>query len=355
MKYTIQVGRNKKINKMKRLVAFVLVMALTAGYFPSNMMQNVSAAKSKSKLNASKITMEVGKKRRLTLKKAKQKVKWSVVSGKSFVKLSRKTGKSITLTAKKKGKATVQAKCGNQKYKCKITIVNKAKQTVTTESVNNSAVTTTIAVSSTVQPNATQLQTTSTEQITTQYHPTTEAPATETKAADLSKYGTITKKTINGITYNILTNPTDAFKEVERDQYLSTGFKSSKCSGYFIGTITCDINLNDYGTDYNFLELMGKIQVIDDYGIDVSNNVFLYEYYNYNDDRRIYFEFVDSKGVCLNITSIEIFLDFEFYSTTDLHYWNYKNPDEGLCMSYIESNSFKIAPQSKKLVMTRGE
>ena len=344
MKYTMQFDRNK----MKRLVAFVLVMALTAGYFPGNMMQNVSAAKSKSKLSASKITMEVGKKRSLTLKKANKKVKWSVVSGKSFVKLSRKTGKSIMLTAKKKGKATVQAKCGNQKYKCQITIVNKAKQTVTTESVNSSAVTTTIAVSSTVQPNTTQSQTTSTEQITTQYHPTTEA-------ADLSKYGTITKKTINGITYNILTNPTDAFKEVERDQYLSTGFKSVKCSGYFISWMTCDKNLNDYGTDYNFLELMGKIQVIDDYGIDVSNNVFLYEYYNYNDDRRIYFEFVDSKGVCLNITSMEIFLDFEFYSTTDLHYWNYKNLDEGLCIQYSESNSFKIAPQSRKLVMARGE
>ena len=64
--------------------------------------------------------------------KANQKVKWSVVFGKSFVKLSRKTGKSITVTAKKKGKATVQAKCGNQKYKCQITIVNKAKQTYST-------------------------------------------------------------------------------------------------------------------------------------------------------------------------------------------------------------------------------
>lgn len=65
---------------MKRMVkglSLVLVCALVAGITVP-----VSAAK-KMKLSSKKITLKVGQKKKLEVKNAAKKVKWSVKSGKS--------------------------------------------------------------------------------------------------------------------------------------------------------------------------------------------------------------------------------------------------------------------------------
>ncbi len=76
-------------------------------------------AATKIKLSKTKLTLYVKKTATLKVKGTKKKVTWSS-SNKKVAKVS-KTGK---ITAVKKGTATITAKVGGKKYKCKVTVKN---------------------------------------------------------------------------------------------------------------------------------------------------------------------------------------------------------------------------------------
>lgn len=75
----------------------------------------------KIRLNKTKVTIKVGQTYKLKVKGTKKKVKWTS-SKKSVVSVSKK-GK---IKGKKKGKATITARVGKKKLKCKVKVVMKA-------------------------------------------------------------------------------------------------------------------------------------------------------------------------------------------------------------------------------------
>ena len=109
-----------------RASAAALAFCLLATAAP---VANVDAA-AKTKLNKKKITIKVGKTKKLKIKNLKgKKVKWKT-SNKSVVKI-KKTGKKtvVKLKGKKAGTATITAKVGKKKYKCKVTVKGTKKNT----------------------------------------------------------------------------------------------------------------------------------------------------------------------------------------------------------------------------------
>lgn len=119
---------------------FMLCMAIAMTIVvPTVTVDNISTveAASKVKLNKSKVTLYEGKTTTLKVKGTKKKVKWSS-SKKSVATVSSK-GK---VKAKKKGTATITAKVGNKKYKCKVTVKAKKKaESVPAFSVNTQDIT----------------------------------------------------------------------------------------------------------------------------------------------------------------------------------------------------------------------
>lgn len=97
----------------------VFLLAVTLGVFGN--LESVNA-KSKIKISNSKITLTVGQSKPLKVKGTKKKPKWS--SSKKSVATVSKKGKVV---AKKTGSATITAKIGKKKYKCKVTVKNKKK------------------------------------------------------------------------------------------------------------------------------------------------------------------------------------------------------------------------------------
>ena len=73
----------------------------------------------KVKLSKTRLTLYLKKSATLKVKGTKKKVKWSS-SNKKVASVSKK-GK---VTAKKKGTATITAKVGKMKYRCKVTVKN---------------------------------------------------------------------------------------------------------------------------------------------------------------------------------------------------------------------------------------
>ncbi len=103
----------KRMSKMlKPFLSLVIIAILVFTLSPAH-----SSAAKKVKLSKTKITLNVGKTKTLKLKNNKKKVKWS--SSKKKVATVSKKGK---VTAKKKGTATITAKAGKKKYKCKVTV-----------------------------------------------------------------------------------------------------------------------------------------------------------------------------------------------------------------------------------------
>lgn len=111
----------KKIHYGKRLVALVLALFMVFTMMPSNA---VWAKSNKIRMSKSKLSMQVGQKKTLKLKKVSKKqtkkIKW-----KSSKKKVASVSKKGVVTAKSKGKATITAKYKGKKYTCKITV--KAK------------------------------------------------------------------------------------------------------------------------------------------------------------------------------------------------------------------------------------
>lgn len=109
----------KAIGFTKQMISVVLVLALVLILVPTS----ASAAK-KVKLNKTKVTLKVGKTVTLKLKNNKKKVKWTS----SNKKVATVTSKG-KVKAKKAGKATITAKVGKKKYKCKVTVQAKKSTT----------------------------------------------------------------------------------------------------------------------------------------------------------------------------------------------------------------------------------
>lgn len=84
-----------------------------------------SHAASKIKISKTKASMTKGKTMQLKVKGTKKKVKWS--SSKKSVATVSKNGK---VTAKKSGKATITAKVGKKKLKCKVTVYPDYRKTI---------------------------------------------------------------------------------------------------------------------------------------------------------------------------------------------------------------------------------
>lgn len=113
----------KLTKQTKRIFACGLAFALvvTGSEFPSN---TASAATKAAKLSKSKASVTVGKTVKLSVKNATKKVKWST-SNKKIAKVSKTSGKkkaTAVIKGVKAGTATITAKVGNKKLKCKVTV-----------------------------------------------------------------------------------------------------------------------------------------------------------------------------------------------------------------------------------------
>lgn len=85
------------------------------------------AAGKKAALSSKKVTLSVGKSKKIKLNDTKGKVKWEVTKGKRLITLKKKSSSGVTITAgKKTGAAVVQGKVGKKKYRCKVTVTKKA-------------------------------------------------------------------------------------------------------------------------------------------------------------------------------------------------------------------------------------
>ncbi|MBD9055729.1 MAG: leucine-rich repeat domain-containing protein [Eubacterium ventriosum] len=102
--------------QMKRIVAVMLSIMMVFTLVP---LSSVNAAY-KAKLNKKSVTIYVGKTVQLKVNNNKKKVKWST-SNKKIATVTNK-GK---VKGKKAGKATITAKVGKKKYKCKVTVKKK--------------------------------------------------------------------------------------------------------------------------------------------------------------------------------------------------------------------------------------
>lgn len=113
---------NRKIIRKIQVITGLLALAL--------MMVGpcVSANAASAKLNKKTATVTVGKTVKLKIKNTGSKVKWT--SSNKKVATVKKSGKyGAVVTGKKTGKATITAKVGSKKLKCKVTVKKKSSST----------------------------------------------------------------------------------------------------------------------------------------------------------------------------------------------------------------------------------
>lgn len=118
----------------KQTFAWILAVMMVFSIFPAT---QVNAA-TKPKLSKTKITMTVGQSKKLKVKgiskKRAKRIKWK--SSKKKVVTVTKTGK---LKARKAGKATITAKVGKKKLKCKVVVKRKRKKARKKKESNSSS------------------------------------------------------------------------------------------------------------------------------------------------------------------------------------------------------------------------
>ena len=118
----------------KQTFAWILAVMMVFSIFPAT---QVNAA-TKPKLSKTKITMTVGQSKKLKVKgiskKRAKRIKWK--SSKKKVVTVTKTGK---LKARKAGKATITAKAGKKKLKCKVVVKRKHKKARKKKESNSSS------------------------------------------------------------------------------------------------------------------------------------------------------------------------------------------------------------------------
>lgn len=183
-----------KNNARGLAIAMSAVMALSVSVVP--------AEAKKAKISTTKVTVTVGKAKKVTVKNA-SKVTWKITSGKANIKLSKKSKKGATIKGKKKGtaKIAVTMKSGKKNIKKTIKVTVKAKKTTDTTKKN---ATSTPAVTPTASPVATP---TATPEATPTATPEPPAEPTTPPAEgysrvvlDLSQAVDATKS--GGVTYN---------------------------------------------------------------------------------------------------------------------------------------------------------
>lgn len=120
-----------KTRKGFKSLALLLALILAIGFSP---VTNVEA-KAAPRLNYKKVTLVQGKKKRLKVRNLKKgrKVKW--YSTKKSVATVSKKG---VVKAKKKGKATIVAKVGKKKYRCKVIVKKKTTKKKSTKKKSTS-------------------------------------------------------------------------------------------------------------------------------------------------------------------------------------------------------------------------
>lgn len=179
-----------KNNARGLAIAMSAVMALSVSVVP--------AEAKKAKISTTKVTVTVGKAKKVTVKNA-SKVTWKITSGKANIKLSKKSKKGATIKGKKKGtaKIAVTMKSGKKNIKKTIKVTVKAKKTTDTTKKN---ATSTPAVTPTASPVATP---TATPEVTPTATPEPTTPPAEGYSRvvlDLSQAVDATKS--GGVTYN---------------------------------------------------------------------------------------------------------------------------------------------------------
>ena len=103
----------------KKNMAIVLSFMLAAA---SIAMPSTESKAAKMKLNKSSVMVAVGKKVSLKVKGTTKKVSWTT-SKKAVASVSKKG----VVTGKKAGKATITAKVGAKKFRCKVTVKKSSK------------------------------------------------------------------------------------------------------------------------------------------------------------------------------------------------------------------------------------
>ena len=179
---------------MKKSRILAVILSLTMVFSMAGISGfNVSAA---AKLNKKKITISVGQTVKLKVKKNSKKVKWKS-SNKKIVTVSKK-GK---IKGKKVGKATITAKIGKKKLKCKVKVVaKKTKNDKTVKPANPSQV----PAQTTKAPNKPQPPVT-----TTKGQDQPQTPAATTKGQDQPQTPAATTKSQEPATTAKPTTPDD--------------------------------------------------------------------------------------------------------------------------------------------------
>ncbi|MCM1246202.1 MAG: polysaccharide deacetylase family protein [Roseburia sp.] len=104
----------------RRMLSFVLALVMFLGVAIP-----VQAAK-QVKLSSKKVSVKVGKTKKLQVKNTTKKTKWSVVKGKGCIQLTKKKKQSVVIKGKKAGSAKVLAKVGGKKLYCKVSVKGEA-------------------------------------------------------------------------------------------------------------------------------------------------------------------------------------------------------------------------------------
>ena len=135
-------GDKRMSHKLRKTLCLVLVFALAFMLPVAGSAQAKKKTKKKGvKLSESKISLTVGKKKKIKVKniKAKKVTRSENKKAKKIVKLSKKTKKGVTIKGLKKGKAVVTAKIkkGKKTYKkkVKVTVKSARKKTITISSI----------------------------------------------------------------------------------------------------------------------------------------------------------------------------------------------------------------------------
>lgn len=109
----------------KRTLALILAVMTVFTGLPGDALTQMASAKTKLKLNKTKLTLTAGQKKTLKVKGTKKKVTWSS-SKKKVASVSQKG----VVTAKKAGQAKIKAKVGKKTLTCKVTVKAKKNATV---------------------------------------------------------------------------------------------------------------------------------------------------------------------------------------------------------------------------------
>ncbi len=337
---------------VRKIGALAVVFALVLGAFPAPQLPGgktpvaVAEAKTKKK-DKKKPVIKFSGKTKITVKK-NQVIKIPKTTAKD-----NKDGnvtKKISVTVKK-GKTSYKSIATKIKKNKKVKFSSAGKYTVTysvKDKAGNKATKkryiTVTDPKSKNKNNKTEEKTT--QKITTEKPTTTEAPTTENQTSseypvmpsvDLSKYGTIEKVTVNGVNYNILTNPTDEYYEVNTNDSEASEVNYEKCE---LGVLAYNPEVLDYLKNHKYLEFIGNIKVIDNYGVDCSNNVFIREWIGkiYTD---VYFLFVDSKGNCSNLRVSTLYSNFSEVKDSPYIGWDYVDEEKQICISGHLSDKYK--------------